>query len=201
MTRLEVKAFAKEKQKGNLWIIWRALITVSIISIFFSYNEGYYSFYNGTLYWILAIAFSALISPMTVGFNKYIREVNNGKKPKFEIIFEYFKYFKNIFLANLFTSIIISIGYSLLIVPGIIATLALVLVNYYYVDHPEADFNDVIKYSYEKMKNKMWNLFVFYLSFIGTILLIIITFGIYAIWGIPYITCAVNKYIFDIEKN
>lgn len=201
MTRVEIKNFAKKKIKGNLWLIWRALLIVAIITGFFSYNKDTNSLVDGTAYWIISFFLSAFVSPINVGLNKYIREINKGHKPSIDVLFEYFKSFKNIFFANLFTGVIISIGFSLLVVPGIIAGLALVLVNYYFVDHPEAEIMEAIKHSYETMRGKMWNLFVFYLSFIGTILLIIITFGIYTIWGGPYISCAVNKYLFDIEKN
>lgn len=201
MTRVEIKEFAKKKIKGNLWLIWRALLIVSIITGFFSYSKDTYSLIDGTFYWIIYFVLAALVSPINVGLNKYIREVNKDHKPSIDVLFEYFKFFKNIFFANLFTGVIISIGYSLLIVPGIIASLALVLVNYYFVDHPEAEIMEAIKHSYEKMHGKMWDLFVFYLSFIGTILLMIITFGIYTIWGAPYISCAINKYLFNIEKN
>jgi uncharacterized membrane protein len=202
LNRIEIKEFAKNKRKNNLWIIWSAILIVTFLSGGLSlYLENDNIIGNPPLYLILSLILAAVISPLQVGVANYINKINNDQRPKINILFNYFKYFKNIFLANLFCQLIIFIGFTLFVIPGIIASLSLVLVNFYYVNNPNAKFIEALEYSYNKMKGRKWDLFLFYLSFIGIFCLIVITAGIYSIWGIPYMTLAIYKYIFNIVEE
>ena len=62
------------------------------------------------------------------------------------------------------------------------------------MDNPEIGVFDALKRSKAMMKGYKMDLFVFYLSYIGHMLLTIITFGIYSIYFTPLLTVATINY-------
>ena len=62
---------------------------------------------------------------------------------------------------------------------------------YIIYDNPNIDANDAITQSKEMMKGHKWELFCLYLSFIGWLLLSVLTFGIlYMVYVGPYMMTA-----------
>ena len=84
--------------------------------------------------------------------------------------------------------LLIGIGFFLLIVPGIILTYSYRLVPYILAENPEISGMDALKMSADMMRGQKWNAFVLDLSFIGWMLLTIITCGIVGIFYVdPYV--------------
>ncbi|MCZ0754191.1 DUF975 family protein [Anoxybacillus sp. J5B_2022] len=75
----------------------------------------------------------------------------------------------------------------LLIIPGIIKSLAYSQTFFLLKDHPEYSALQAITESKKRMKGYKWKLFLLYLSFIGWGFLTIFTLGIGLLWLIPYI--------------
>ena len=87
------------------------------------------------------------------------------------------------FLRNLYTAL----WMLLLIIPGLIKSYSYAMVPFILMDEPELSGNEVITRSREMMNGHKWRTFVLDLSFIGWILLTIITCGIVGVfWTNPY---------------
>ena len=88
----------------------------------------------------------------------------------------------------------------LLIVPGIVKGLAYSLTHFIVKDNPELSPNEAINLSIKMMKGHKFDLFYLYLSFIGWILLAILTLGIGLLWVIPYMQTAMAAFYLDVKN-
>jgi uncharacterized membrane protein len=75
----------------------------------------------------------------------------------------------------------------LLLIPGIIKSLAYSQAFFLLKDHPEYGALEAIRESRKRMKGYKRKLFLLYLSFIGWGILSLFTFGIGLLWLIPYV--------------
>lgn len=82
----------------------------------------------------------------------------------------------------------------LLLIPGIIKAYAYSMTMFIAEEHPELSADECITRSMEMMKGHKWELFVLDLSFIGWLLLSIITLGIGLLWLSPYMELAHVKF-------
>lgn len=99
-------------------------------------------------------------------------------------------YKKNIGTMALYT-LFITLGFMCFFVPGIIVALGLYEVPYMLAEDPNISGMEAIRRSWENMKGHKGELFVLHLSFIGWILLTILTFGVLAIfYAGPYMALA-----------
>ena len=89
----------------------------------------------------------------------------------------------------------------LLIIPGIIKGFAYSLVPYILVDKPELSANEAINLSMKMMKGHKFDFFWLCLSFIGWILLAILTFGIGLFWLMPYMYTAYAAFYQDVKAE
>lgn len=89
----------------------------------------------------------------------------------------------------------------LLVVPGIIKAIAYTLVPYILKDYPELSVNQAIKLSVKMMKGHKMRCFLLSLSFIGWILLGILTLGIGYIWLIPYMYTTMAAFYQDVKNE
>lgn len=115
------------------------------------------------------------------------------KKERFGIV-ELFSglkaYKKNVGTMALYT-LFVTLGFMCFFVPGIIVGLGLYEVPYMLAENPDISGMEAIRRSWENMKGHKGELFVLELSFIGWLLLTILTFGVLAIfWTGPYMALA-----------
>ncbi|MBQ2438153.1 MAG: DUF975 family protein [Clostridia bacterium] len=141
----------------------------------------------GTLSFLLTLF---LFGPLEVSGRNFFKK-NLGEKAELDELNRGFvpKYWNNMItmaLKNLF----VVLGFICFIIPGIIVSYGMELVPYILADNPGMGIMDVIRASWNMMKGHKWELFVLDLSFIGWILLEILTLGIL---GLFY----VNPYIFS----
>ena len=134
------------------------------------------------------------------GYIKYVMDfVRNDKTELNTIVNTIKEKWLNLLIANLLVELIVFVGSMLLVIPGIIALVGLSFVSYIVVDS-DTSGTDAIKKSWEMMKGYKWDLFVFSLSFLGWMLLGVLTIGILYIWLLPYVSVACVIY-FDKLKN
>ena len=90
----------------------------------------------------------------------------------------------------------------LFIIPGIIKSYSYSMAFYLLKDNPELGPDEAITRSRKLMKGHKWELFVLQLSFIGWILLSILTCGILAIFFVgPWMYLAQAKFYESIKEN
>lgn len=89
----------------------------------------------------------------------------------------------------------------LLIIPGFIKAYSYSMTPYILADDPEIKNNAAIEKSMAMMKGNKWRLFCLDLSFIGWILLGIITLGIGFLWVSPYMQQAHAAFYEDLKAK
>lgn len=89
----------------------------------------------------------------------------------------------------------------LFIIPGIIKAFAYVLTPYILKDNSELSCLEAIERSRLMMKGNKWRYFVLCLSFIGWILLGILTLGIGLLWIAPYIYTTSAAFYEDVKSR
>jgi uncharacterized membrane protein len=203
MDRKAIKEEAKAKIKGNLWTIWKAILIVGLItglvngilSAIFPMPQNALDIYMETGKMpsnsgqVISSIINILLMPITIGLVGYILKFTRGEKPEIKDIFGFYKNIVPILIVSLLVGLFVGLGFMLLVIPGIIVALMLSMCNYLLADG-RTDAWQVIKDSAAMMKGHKWEYFVFGLSFIGWILLCVITFGLASIYVIPYMSTA-----------
>ena len=128
--------------------------------------------------------------PLSVGFSLVAINFVRKNNPQIENLFVPFNDFVRTFLLWIINNIFILLWTLLLIVPGIIKALSYSMSYYIIIDDINISANDARKKSMQLMEGHKWRLFCLYCSFIGWILLSILTFGILLFWVMPYIQVA-----------
>lgn len=147
----------------------------------------------------VAIVGFIIAGPLLVGQAIYLIDMiehrTDGKK--IELVIEGFKRsFVNSFVAILLIGIFTFLWSLLLIIPGIIKSLAYSMAPYIIADEPEIDAFEAIRKSQEMMRGHKMELFVLILSFIGWFFLGVLTFGVGMFFVMPYYqTTLANFYI------
>ncbi len=115
------------------------------------------------------------------------------RKEPFRIVelFSGLKQYKRIVGTMALYTLFVTLGFICFFVPGIIVALGLFEVPYMLAENPEISGMEAIRRSWENMKGRKGELFVLQLSFIGWILLTMLTFGVLAIFYTgPYMALA-----------
>jgi uncharacterized membrane protein len=125
----------------------------------------------------------------------------------FSQLFSYFrsiKLFLNSFAYYVFITIYLILWGLLLVIPGIIKSYSYSLTPFLLIDNPELSVNQAITKSRKLMNGKKLNLFLLDLSFIGWLILSVLTFGVGFIWLAPYYRSTVAQFyqqVLSMEKN
>lgn len=135
-----------------------------------------------------------VVGPMCFGLYLFYACIADTHNSDFGLLFKGFSRFVETLVAGLLMSLIIGIGYILLIVPGIIASCGLALTYFIMIEDPGISGVDAMKKSWQLMNGHKWELFCLWLRFIGWMLLGIITVGIAFLWIQPYITVTTLNY-------
>ena len=124
--------------------------------------------------------------PLALGFASCSLLVARNQNVKIENMFDGFGNFLNSLILYIITSLLIFLWSLLFIIPGIIKAYAYSMSFYLLKDNPEMGANEARKRSEQMMYGHKWELFCLHLSFIGWLILCILTFGILSFWVAPY---------------
>ena len=118
----EIRSFVKEKIKGNAARIFGVSLLSSLLMLIITQLLGMvFAFVNSELLeWILSAAITGCSAPLTVGLYKYVINITTGQEAHAGMLFDYYKYFGKIFVVGLVGTLAFSIGFMLLIIPGLI---------------------------------------------------------------------------------
>ncbi len=150
---------------------------------------------------IFALAYSFLGCIINIGYLKFNLNLVDNKEVHTNILFQFFKNWKNIICKNLLELLYIFLWSLLLFIPGIIATYSYAMTNYILAEHQDISPNEAIRKSVELMKGNRMKLFSLQLSFIGWEILCILSFGIGYLWLTPYKQAAYAHFFREVSKN
>lgn len=197
----KLRAKARESLKGN-WLIAIGLFVVTTI-IFtlpdFIFNPDEYDFS-----WrdVAVILTTWLLTPITVGLTWAWIDMSRGKSISFGHLVHPFQtiFAKTIFVSFL-QGLFLLLWTLLFIVPGIIKSFSYMMTFYILRDRPELSPLEVITESRKMMDGHKGEAFVLGLTFIGWILLGIITIGIGFLWIVPYISVTFAHFYDTIREE
>ena len=147
------------------------------------------------------IASLLLSGPLQLGFVIVIMKVLKDEVVDVSNVFDGFKDFMSSFLLYLLNTIFVALWSLLFVITGIIASYSYSMSYFILKDNPGMDANEARKASIEMMKGHKWQLFCLEFSFIGWIILSVLTFGILTLWVGPYIATARAAFYEELKAN
>lgn len=208
MNRKDIKLKAKKLIVGNKWNIFKPYVLVWLveIAVLFTLRMIISSFGvdSNEIIGAFSSCVTIFIYPASIGITYYLLSFVRGNKvDAVESLKKYYKYFGPIIMTFILVGIFTTLWTLLLIVPGIIAAISYSMVPYILAD--EVNEKTDVMYAIKKSKNMMigykWDYFVFLLSFIGWILLSVLTLGILYIWLLPYMQVANTLYYEELKNK
>lgn len=206
-TNQEYKNAALSALKGNWAPAIVATIIFLVISVVISllseiYDPGISPVAGIALLACMLLSLFATL-PLGVGyynsFNLLLLEGDNKVTSNmFKIGYSNtFRYVGGMLLVGIFTFL----WSLLLIIPGIIKSFSYYMTPFILKDYPELSANQAINLSMEMMKGHKFDLFWLMLSFLGWIILAILTLGIGFMWLIPYMYTSVAGFYQDVKSE
>ena len=146
---------------------------------------------------------TVLCFPLLWGYTVFFLNIIREKKIDWDSIFDGYKNgeWKRIGGTYLLYYIYVILWTLLLIIPGIIKALSYSMTPFILQDDPTISGNTAIEKSMRMMDGHKMDLFWLFLSFIGWIILSIMTFGIGFILLEPYINTSVAHFYEDLKEQ
>lgn len=142
-----------------------------------------------------AIATLLITGPFMLGMANITLGIVRGKESvDVADLFSGFKNFLNAFVLYIINTILTALWSLLFVIPGIIKSYSYSMSYYILADNPDMAPNDARKRSMEMMHGNKWRAFCLDLSFIGWVLLSLLTFGILLFWIDPYMQTAKTEF-------
>ena len=139
--------------------------------------------------------------PLELGGNKFFIK-NTTEKPEMAEIFSgYNKNLAKNVLIYIWAAIKIFLWMLLLIVPGIIKAFEYAMIPYILAENPDITSKEAFAMSKKMMKGNKLNYFALNLSFIGWVLLAMLTFGIGLFFLLPYINAALAEFYVEVKNK
>lgn len=135
---------------------------------------------------VLGIAQFILGGVVQLGYCKYLLKLHDGQEASISDLFGEFHRFRDGFVLSLLTALYTFLWTLLFIIPGIIAVYKYAMAPFILAENPKLKPSQAIDASKRMMEGRKMELFCLYLSFIGWILLCILTLGIGSLWLDPY---------------
>ena len=152
-----------------------------------------------TFTWVIAILVSfPLAYGFTLAFLHFLRE---DKEDTVEAMFCGFKTYGRAIGVYLLEMVLIFLWLLLLIIPGIIKSLAYSLTFFISKDHPELSAYECIQRSNDMMKGHKMQLFLLYLGFFGLAILSVFTLFIGMLWLIPFFQVCLAEFYENLKEE
>lgn len=191
MDRISLKMKAKEQIQGNIWMLFLIELAIFVVVGAASTITAEMGGVGG---FIIAPAFAISQCLVFLNLAKQI-------KPQFSDTFEGFDYFGKSLVLYIIMQVFISLWSLLLIIPGIIKTLSYSMAMFILAENKEIRPMDALRESTRIMDGHKMDYFVLMLSFIPWILLSAVTFGIAAIYVIPYMNMTTTNFYLSIKDK
>ena len=141
-----------------------------------------------------------LSASIQVGISLFCLDIYNGKGINFSTLFGSFNTLKPLAITILLT-LIIGVGFILLIIPGIILTLMYSQVYYILAENPDIGVLEAFKKSEKMMKGKKGQLFMLSLRVILYLIFSVFTLFIWWIWLLPRYNIAFAGFYEELKKD
>jgi len=181
---------AKASLKGK----WKFVVKVTLIVVLINVITGFIPVLG-------SIAQFLINGPLLVGSAIIYLAIIHNEKTELSQLFEGFDNWTRYFIAYLLRGLYTFLWFLLLIIPGIVYTLAYSQTFFILAEDKNISPRDAIRKSKEMMKGYKWKLFRLMLRFAGWMILSILTLGIGLLWLLPYIYTTRAKFYEDIKSK
>ena len=150
--------------------------------------------------WAGQIASILIAGPLVIGGAYFALNITRDQQAKTDdIFFGFNNCFGNSVLANLLISFFVLVRLLLLIIPGLIASLAYSQTWFILAENPSMDSYDAIMRSKKIMDGYKFKLFKIQLRLLGLGLLCLLTLGIGFLWLLPYQYVVYAKFYEEVK--
>ena len=177
----------------QLWKYFLELFLIGLIGFLIGLPTGMGGWFKdvvvaSAIFGLFGLAYGILINgPIDYGVAFAYLKASRGDKPEIKDLFEAFNNYWNSVLASLLVFVIIVLGLSILIIPGIIFACKLVFTPYLVVDR-KMEVIEAVKESWRMTGGHAWTVFFIYLLAIPIGIAGLICFGVGVIISIMWVS-------------
>lgn len=208
-TNQDYKNAALDRLRDN----WAAAVLATLVFVILALAcmggnviPQYAQAHVGLLFWCCGGSFLLtifIINPLIVGYDNAMRLFY--ERGDTEILRNMFKIATTNYLHKVggmfLMELKVFLWSLLLFVPGIVMAFSYAMTPYILEEHPEIGVWEASTRSREIMRGHRFDLFWLYLSFIGWVVLSILTFGIGMLWLSPYVSCSEIGFYNDLKAE
>lgn len=147
---------------------------------------------------LLILMFISIV--VRIGYSQFNLDLVSGGDARIATLFAHTKKCAVGFRANLLMIFRVFLG-CLLIIPGIVMSYSYAMIDYVLAENPDMNAREALAESRRIMRGNRWKLFCLQLSFIGPMLLCILTLGIGIFWFVPYESATIAAFYEEAKKN
>ncbi len=195
-----IRAEARDALRGN----WKTAVLVALVYLVVLNAPVYIirNFLNENAAGFFGLIFSIVIGgPLAYGLSLYALKLVRRQQGEISDLFEGFNAFGQIVLLSFLITLFTILWALLFVIPGIIAMLRYSQAYYILIDNPEMSPSEAINKSKEMMRGNKGKLFLLGLSFIGWILLTVLTLGIGCLWLTPYMYTSLAVFYRELSEE
>lgn len=204
-SRKDIKLCAKEDLRGR----WPMAIAAMLLALFVpalvaqlpgsflsfgygmalaaeSYGVAAVSYFL-SMVWSLGATY-LIVAPLSMGYIYFNLRISRHREANALMPYRAFTsgVYGRVTLGYFMMSLFIMLWSLLFLIPGIIKSFSYAMMPYIMMDDPSKSWKEALEESKRMMCGHKWELFVLVLSFLGWILLIMITLGIASLYVVPY---------------
>lgn len=208
-TNLEILSDAWQSLKGQRALAFGVLFVYLIVTGILSFIDGAATFglfslmfsdlgsvdLNGGIFQVL------YSGAFAIGYHTFTLNLVRRTNPDFENLFTGFNRWGKVTWASIVYTVRLVLWFLLLIIPGIVKSLAYSQIWFILVDHPELSANQAIKQSEEMMKGYKTKYFLMFLWFSLLSLAGILTLFIGFIWIGPWIAATTTQFYLEVKAD
>jgi uncharacterized membrane protein len=147
---------------------------------------------------LLVLMFISIV--VRIGYSQFNLDLVRSGDARIATLFAHIKQCAVGFRANLLMIFRVFLG-CLLIIPGIVMSYSYAMIDYVLAENPDMNAREALAESRRIMRGNRWKLFCLQLSFIGPMLLCILTLGIGLFWFVPYESATIAVFYEEAKKN
>lgn len=225
----QLKTAAKYNLTGNYWpsfgmcliVMAVSYVLSSVISFFVAFmlpassltsyiisgnlpSQGltdYMAIASWSINVLLTVVSSILVlTPFYIGLYKYFINQQTGRQNINDIVHVFKTNYKNVVYIVFMQNLFILLWSFVFIIPGIIKSYQYCMIDYILAENPGIERKRAFELSKAMTKGNKFRIFLFSLSFIGWILLSLLTCGIGLLFLAPYMEAAFTQLYFE-RKN
>lgn len=155
---------------------------------------------------LVGLAFKAfLLNPLRVGATRYFIEAARGEKKAGNIGLIGYAFgsgrYKNIVKTMFLMDLYVFLWSLLFLIPGIIKAYEYAMIPYILAERPDLETKEVFELSRRMMMGEKFDVFILGLSFIGWMFIVLLSFGLAAVFYVsPYVNMT-NAELYEVLKG